>query len=104
MTLSCSPKERAERLARLWVVKEAYVKAIGEGIVFGLQRIDVNLAHDGTLVKVTVDGKTLDETGWSAYLGSLVNGYIWACVTESSEETTQPKTISYQQIIDAMQS
>jgi 4'-phosphopantetheinyl transferase len=101
MALPLSPSEKAERLTKIWCLKEAYVKAIGEGVGFGLQRIDVSLSDDGVLEKVEVDGKALEDNGWSVELG-ILEGYVWACITESSEKLGEPRIIPYQDIINAM--
>jgi 4'-phosphopantetheinyl transferase len=104
MALPLSPKEKAERLTKIWCLKEAYVKAIGEGVGFGLQRIDVSLSNNGVLEGVKVDGKVLEDNGWSVELGILEEGYIWACITESSERLGEPRTVPYQNIIKVMHS
>lgn len=101
MALPLSPREKAERLTRIWCLKEAYVKAIAEGVGFGLQRIDVILGNDGVLQGVKVDGKALDDSGWAVDLGTL-DGYVWACITESSERAGQPKIVPYQDIVDVL--
>ena len=101
-----SSREKAEKLTRIWCIKEAYVKAIAEGVGFGLQRIDVTLSDNGDDKKIVagvkVDGKDIGKDGWTVDLGVLEEGYIWACVSESSERAT-PKIVPYQQIIDVMQ-
>lgn len=107
---SSDTRKKSERLITLWCVKEAYVKAIGEGIGFGMERVEVDLDDRGTLVGVKVDGVPLTETGWDVQVGRLNGEYIWACVAESSERQSNrqsemiPKTISHQEIINALQS
>ena len=110
MSTPMSSREKAEKLTRIWCIKEAYVKAIAEGVGFGLQRIDVSLSDSDSvngndkkiLAEVKVDGKDIDKDGWTVDLGVLEEGYIWAYVSESSEIAT-PKIVQYQQIIDVMQ-
>jgi len=104
MALPLSPREKTERLTKIWCLKEAYVKAIAEGVGFGLQRIDVSLTDDGALRSVKVDGKALEDDGWSVELGILEGGYIWACITESSEKMGEPRIVPYQDIINVMHS
>jgi hypothetical protein len=104
MALPLSPSEKAERLTKIWCLKEAYVKAIGEGVGFGLRRIDVSLTDDGSLNSVKVDGKLLEDGGWSVELGILEGGYIWACITESSEKLGEPRIVPHQDIINVMRS
>jgi phosphopantetheinyl transferase len=103
MTLPLSPRAKAERLTKIWCLKEAYVKAIAEGVGFGLQRIDVSIAGDGTLEGVKVDGSALEDDGWSFELG-ILEGYVWACISESSDRLGEPRIVPYQDIINVMQS
>jgi 4'-phosphopantetheinyl transferase len=103
MAVPLSPREKAERLTKIWCLKEAYVKAIGEGVGYGLQRIDVSLRDDEVPVSVKVDGKALEDDGWSVELG-ILEGYVWACITESSEKLGEPRIVPYQDIINVMHS
>ena len=105
ISLVLDTRKRSEQLTTLWCVKEAYVKAIGEGIGFGMERVEVDLDEKGTLVGVKVDGVPLKETGWNVQVGRLDEEYIWASVAESSERQSEiiPKTISHQEIINALQ-
>jgi phosphopantetheinyl transferase len=97
--------EKAERLTKIWCVKEAYVKAIGEGVGYGLQRIDVSFGDEGRLEGVKFDGKQLEDDGWTVALGILEDEYIWVCVTESSDRSDVTlKIIPYQNVIHLMQS
>lgn len=82
------------------------MKAIGEGVGFGMERIEVDLNEKGALVEVKVDGVPLTETGWDVQVGRLDGEYIWACVAESSERQSEiiPKMIPHQGIIDALHS
>jgi phosphopantetheinyl transferase len=103
MALPLSPRDKADRLTKIWCLKEAYVKAIGEGVGYGLQRIDVSLSDDGVLESVKVDGKVLKNEGWSVELG-ILEGYVWACITESGERLGEPRIVPYQDIINVMHS
>ena len=78
------------------------MKAIAEGVGFGLQRIDVSLNDDGALKGVKVDGKALEDDGWAVELGILEGEYIWACITESSDRLGEPRIVTYQNIINVM--
>ncbi|WVO14337.1 hypothetical protein L204_101969 [Cryptococcus depauperatus] len=72
-----SKKERSAMLAKLWSIKEAYTKAIQEGITFGLDRIEVVL-EDGEVRAIKVDGKDADKIGWEWRIGQLEKEYRWA--------------------------
>ncbi|KAK4686616.1 4'-phosphopantetheinyl transferase, partial [Tremellales sp. Uapishka_1] len=63
LAIPMTEAERAIRLTTLWTTKEAYVKAIGEGVAMGLQRINVRIKQ--RLVEaIEVDGRDLREDGW----------------------------------------
>jgi phosphopantetheinyl transferase len=88
-------------------VKEAYVKAIGEGVGFGMDRIDVGLDDEGKLKGVRVDQRPLSDSGWNVEVGYLDGEYIWACVskgdqTSGSSEKIIPKMVDHQDIIDSL--
>lgn len=66
-----SEEERARLITRIWTFKEAYVKATGEGIVFGLERIRLDLTRDGEVHSVRVDGRDVKSDGWDWAFGSI---------------------------------
>jgi 4'-phosphopantetheinyl transferase len=101
-----SDTDRAERLSTLWCIKEAYVKAKGEGIGFGLERIEVTLSADGVVEDVSVDGRQVRETGWKVDVGTVGEVYRWACLWQEGAGDTglRVETITYKEVIDAIQS
>lgn len=85
LAVSLTPEQRAELLATLWSFKEGYVKATGDGIGFGMERIGLDLAPDRKAQAVHVDGRDVSLDGWEwAYgtEGRVENGgkrpYGWA--------------------------
>ncbi|WVQ95818.1 hypothetical protein IAU59_002917 [Kwoniella sp. CBS 9459] len=98
---------RAWALTYMWALKEGYTKAVGEGITFGMERIEVELdlikqgediipdnidnndrekeAQAGTAPErlrvkgVQVDGKEVSERGWEYRVGQIDgHGYaVW---------------------------
>ncbi|WVQ75562.1 hypothetical protein IAR50_005189 [Cryptococcus sp. DSM 104548] len=80
LVISLTPRERSQRLTRLWSVKESYTKAIGEGITFGLERIEVELEGpgEGKVKTVKVDGKSADGRGWEWRQDDLGDDYGYA--------------------------
>lgn len=80
-----SSEDRAKMLTVFWTVKEGYTKAIGEGIVFGLERIHVKEGNWAALrqerswsgrVEFEVDGVGLSDK-WGCEVG-LLDGAGWA--------------------------
>lgn len=62
---------RAQRLTTLWTLKEGYTKAVGEGIVFGMERIEVDMGQKGEVWDVCVDGRPVGLDGWKYATGRL---------------------------------
>ncbi|ODO01482.1 hypothetical protein I350_06302 [Cryptococcus amylolentus CBS 6273] len=80
LAIPLTPRERSQRLTKLWSVKESYTKAIGEGITFGLERIEVELEGpgEGKVKTVRVDGKDVGERGWEWRQNDLGEDYGYA--------------------------
>lgn len=79
LAMPLSARDRSLRLTKLWSVKEAYTKAIGEGVTFGLERIEVELLEGADKVeRVKVDGRDVDERGWEWRVGDIGEDYGWA--------------------------
>lgn len=91
--LSCDGR-RALALTTIWCVKEAYVKALGEGVGFGLDRIEVVLDDEAEIVSVSVDGREIVEAMWTAQAGYLgEKEYRWVCISSGSVEQTSPPKV-----------
>ncbi|WWD20337.1 hypothetical protein CI109_104813 [Kwoniella shandongensis] len=98
---------RARRISLMWALKEGFTKAVGEGITFGMERIEVHLneerkAENGVpqvgvkgggedqeqeikVDKVLIDGKDANQIGWEWKIGEIDNvrkgekeRYSWA--------------------------
>jgi len=75
LALPLSPYLLAKRLTTLWTLKESYVKATGEGIVFGLENINVEMDDSGTVWGVGVEGKDVGQAeGWGWDYGFFEDG------------------------------
>ncbi|ORY34708.1 hypothetical protein BCR39DRAFT_556220 [Naematelia encephala] len=72
LAIALTTNQRARRITTLWTLKEGYTKAIGQGILFGMERICVDLDDiTGEPKRVKVDGKDVEEDGWSWKVGKL---------------------------------
>jgi 4'-phosphopantetheinyl transferase len=71
LAIPLPPRERAARLTTLWTIKEGYTKAIGHGVGFGLERIEVELGHMGEVWAVHVDGRPVGVEGWKVLSGMI---------------------------------
>ncbi|GMK55740.1 hypothetical protein CspeluHIS016_0207960 [Cutaneotrichosporon spelunceum] len=86
---------KAKLLSTLWTVKEGYTKAIGEGIGFGLDRIEVDLG-DGSVAAVRVDGRDVREDGWRWAVGSLEGGaYGYAVIWRGEESPVEVEMVGW---------
>lgn len=74
------PAERAAiggddgRLLDYWAAKEALVKAIGRGIAYGLQRVEIGRDGD-RLVVAALEGPAAPAGGWQLASYALPDGY-----------------------------
>ena len=64
-----SPYERSRRLTTFWTYKECFVKATGDGVGFGLERIALTLGPNGEVDGVCVDGSDVRWDGWKHTAG-----------------------------------
>jgi 4'-phosphopantetheinyl transferase len=73
LAVPVTPQQLRWVLTNLWTLKEGYTKAIGEGVGFGLERINVVL-DELEVVRVEVDGRDLVDDGWKWTLGRIGEG------------------------------
>jgi len=76
--------ERALGFFNCWTRKEAFVKALGEGLHYPLDRFDVSLAPGEPARILRVDGTPGDECGWNLWGFSPVPGFVAAVVAGSA--------------------
>lgn len=79
---------RGKMLAMMWAAKEAYVKALGAGVTFGLQRIDVHVKTDCLVESIEVDGTNMLHQNWIWSSGWL-DDYQFAWVAIDRSHTVQ---------------
>jgi non-ribosomal peptide synthetase-like protein len=66
--------ERSAAFLRLWTAKEAFVKALGLGVTFGLDQVQFAPAADGSVRLVRVNGSADLAAGWTIEHRDLVVG------------------------------
>lgn len=109
MSAMTSPRDRIRALTTIWCVKEAYVKAIGEGVGFGLERIEVVFHEDknshAAVKSVLVDGRDIQESGWTVGSGYLDRGaYRWISIYEglrpggTDTPTVEPTVVGWKEM------
>lgn len=67
--------DRSLAFLRLWTAKEAVLKALGRGIAFGLERLEIDPDHAGPTLR-WLDGE--DATQWQLHRLDVGAGYLGA--------------------------
>lgn len=75
---ACPAGERDDAFFRCWTRKEAYVKAVGDGIALGLDRFDVSLEPGAAARFVALEGDPGRAADWSLYHLDPGPGYVGA--------------------------
>uniref|UniRef100_A0A7H0ZVK3 holo-[acyl-carrier-protein] synthase n=2 Tax=unclassified Aurantiochytrium TaxID=1547518 RepID=A0A7H0ZVK3_9STRA len=78
--------EHLKRFYKEWSLKEAYIKAIGVGIGFGLQRASFEPREDDT-AQLVLDGKVNEE--FTFQITHLDENHCAAVALEASNDTTE---------------
>jgi 4'-phosphopantetheinyl transferase len=84
MLQSLPEYQRQEAFFNCWVRKEAYIKAIGNGLYHALDRFDVTLAPGEPARLMSVEGSAEQASGW--FMKSLTpeDGYVAAVAVKGS--------------------
>ena len=79
---SLSSDERQEAFFRVWTRKEAFLKARGDGLQFGLNRFAVSVKPDPAPILSWVDGDPAASKNWSIIDIGIGYGYVAALAVE----------------------
>jgi 4'-phosphopantetheinyl transferase len=79
-----SPR-RLETFFRLWTRKEAYLKAHGLGLSFGLERVEVSHTADDPARVVHIDGDSEAAAAWSLRTLAPASGYVGALALQAHD-------------------
>ena len=77
------PGDRPLGFFNCWTRKEAFVKALGEGLGFRLDRFDVSLAPGAPARLLRVDEDPGERCGWALSGFALQSGFVGAVVTQA---------------------
>jgi len=80
--LALDPHDRPLGFFNCWTRKEAFIKALGDGLYHPLGRFDVSLAPDEPARILRVESTPGDLCGWSLQSFSPVPGFVAAIVIE----------------------
>ncbi len=81
------PGERDQAFFRCWTRKEAYVKAVGDGIALGLDRFDVSLDPGAGARFLALDGDPARAAAWSLTHIDPAPGYLGALALPAHPHT-----------------
>jgi 4'-phosphopantetheinyl transferase len=70
--------DRRMAFFRCWTRKEAFIKAVGEGLSHPLDRFDVTLAPDQPAAILTIDGEPVEASAWSLFHLEPTADYVGA--------------------------
>jgi 4'-phosphopantetheinyl transferase len=74
--------QKREAFFNCWTRKEAYIKAIGDGLIMPLNSFDVTLIPGEPAKLINVPGDPENDINWSLHELMLLPGYIGAFAVE----------------------
>lgn len=79
---ACPPNEKHAAFFRCWTGKEAYVKAVGDGLVQPLDQVEVVPAAEGSRIHVHNNERPQPDVCWSLQALDAAPGYMAALVAQ----------------------
>ena len=76
------PAQRCEGFFNCWTRKEAYIKALGEGFAYPLERFSVSLAPGAPARLEAVDDDPSEAAGWTMEALEPPAGFVGAVIVE----------------------
>jgi 4'-phosphopantetheinyl transferase len=80
-------RDRPLGFVNCWTRKEAFIKALGDGLHYALDRFDVSLAPGEPAKILRVENTRGDRCGWQLASFSPAPGFVAAVVTETPHST-----------------
>ena len=92
--LDLEPRDKLLGFFNCWTRKEAFIKALGDGLYHPLDRFDVSLTPGGPAKILRVENTPGDECGWCLNSFSPAPGFVAAVVTENRKHRYGSATYS----------
>lgn len=80
--LALPKSEKKEAFFNCWTRKEAFIKAIGDGLYWPLDKFDVSLSPEEPAELLSIDGDTAKASKWHLEDLSPASGFSAACAVE----------------------
>jgi 4'-phosphopantetheinyl transferase len=90
-----SEKERLRAFYNCWTRKEAFIKAVGEGLSFPLREVEVSLEMGVPAQFITILGSRQEAECWTLHNLKTWDGYAAALVVEGSDHSISHKQWTY---------
>lgn len=95
------PRDRRKAFLECWTVKEAYLKAIGKGLLLPLNMVEVCLRSGERAGLQAIFGDERAASRWCVQLVVPREGYVGAVATEGSEWQTRVRAFDLGSLLDA---
>jgi 4'-phosphopantetheinyl transferase len=89
--LALDPGDKLLGFFNCWARKEAFIKALGDGLNYPLDSFDVSLAPDEPVRILRIEGTPGDNFGWDLSSFSPAPGFVGAVVTEKRKSNIGPR-------------
>jgi 4'-phosphopantetheinyl transferase len=84
MLRALPPEARRERFFHLWTRKEAFLKAHGSGLSYGLERVEITLEPEDARI-LRIDGSEERAATWSLRALAPAPGYVGAVALQTHD-------------------
>ncbi|MGQ0445283.1 MAG: 4'-phosphopantetheinyl transferase family protein [Beijerinckiaceae bacterium] len=92
--MALNPRDKPLGFFNCWTRKEAFIKALGDGLCHPLDRFDVSLTPGEPAKILRVESTPGDHCGWRMESFSPAPGFVAAVVTESVRHRAEPVAAS----------
>ncbi|VEP18946.1 4'-phosphopantetheinyl transferase HetI [Hyella patelloides LEGE 07179] len=91
---SLSKEKQTQTFFHLWTVKEAYLKAIGEGLVGGLETVEIDVNQTSKLKILAISGEQAKADNWLFSSFIPHNDFIATVAINTQEQALKSKNFA----------